>query len=482
MTFQQFILILRARWLTVATTLAVALAIAVAINLFWPKKYTASTTVVLDNKAPDLVSGMLLPTLPGYLGTQIDIIKSHRVALTVVRALKLADSPQARAQFQEATGGQGSLEDWLADFVGAGVDAEPGRESAVITITYQGADPKFATVMANQFAKAYIDTTLALRVEPAKQTALFFDEQAKSLRENLEKAQARLSEYQRGKGFTAIDERLDVESARLSELSAQYTTTQAMSADASSRQRQLMEFLARGASPESLPDVLANPLLQNLKGQLMATEAKLQQVASQLGANHPEVSRLDADIKSQRQKLKDEIASVAAGIGNAAKIAKQRERDLQDAVAAQKARLLRLNEGRDELNVLIRDVEQAQKAYDVATQRFTQTNIEGQANQTNVLLLNEAVEPTKPSWPRRTLNLALAIGLGLFLGVNFAFLRELFDRRVRSYVDLRDRLGLPVLAELENTAMLKFKRRWQRKPRKVGVGSGPGRLLPGASQ
>jgi uncharacterized protein involved in exopolysaccharide biosynthesis len=221
----------------------------------------------------------------------------------------------------------------------------------------------------------------------------------------------------------------------------------------------LSEFLARGAGPESLPDVLANPLLQNLKGALVATEARLQQISSQLGANHPEVSRLEADIASQRQKLKDEIKVVSEGINNQSKLAQRREVELRSAVAEQKARLLKLNEGRDELTVLIREVDSAQRAYDVAMQRYTMTNLESQTNQTNVLLLTQAVEPREPSSPKVLLNMLVAAFLGTIAGVGLAFVMELFDARVRSVQGLGEVAGMNLIGVLPSAARVKLKRR-----------------------
>ena len=47
------------------------------------------------------------------MATQVDIINSERVAQRVVRNLKLADNPQVRAQWLEATEGEGTIEQWL---------------------------------------------------------------------------------------------------------------------------------------------------------------------------------------------------------------------------------------------------------------------------------------------------------------------------------------------------------------------------------
>jgi uncharacterized protein involved in exopolysaccharide biosynthesis len=115
-------------------------------------------------------------------------------------------------------------------------------------------------------------------------------------------------------------------------------------------------------------------------------------------------------------------------------------------LAAQKARVLELNLSRDELAVLQRDVENAQHAMDAVSQRYTQATIEGNANQTDVAVLNPATSPQSPASPKVFFNILLAIFLGTILGVFFALLAEMMDRRVRSRDDLSDLLEVPVFA------------------------------------
>jgi uncharacterized protein involved in exopolysaccharide biosynthesis len=229
-----------------------------------------------------------------------------------------------------------------------------------------------------------------------------------------------------------------------------------------SRLRQLNDFIARGASPETLPDVLANPLIQSLKNQLNQTEARLEQVSSQLGANHPEVKRLQADIESQRAKIKTEINSAASAIRNSAAIAQRREADLRDQLAGQKSKLLRSNMNRDQFMVLLKEVDNAQKAFDVASQRFQTTKLESQTSQTNISVLTPALPPVEPSSPRLLLNTLLSVFLGTMLGVGVALLVELINRRVRSARELAEALGAPVLGVMLDDRPSRRTSRWSR--------------------
>ena len=439
MNFTQFLLILNARKGIILGVLLLTVAVTTVVSLLLPKEYTATTTLIIDSKSKDPFTGQLLPSqmFPGYMATQVDVIKSSRVAQKVVRLTKLADNPATREQFMQATEGKGTVEQWLGDVLLRNLDVEPSRESSIISLSYSGADPQFAAAMANAFAKTYIDTSLELRLVPAKQTAEWFDQQITQLRANLDQAQQKLTAYQREKGIVESEERLDVETRRMADLAGQMVAAQSASFDASSRTRD-------GAN---LPEVINNPVVQGLKAQVAQGEGKLAEMSKRVGANHPDFLRLQAEVATYKAKLATELSTATRGVGATAGAARQRFNELSGAFERQKARVLGLKQQREEATLLARDLENAQRIYDSALQRYGQSRMEAQSTQTDIAVLNPAVPPTEPSKPRVFLNILLSLFLGTLLGVGIGFLVELLDRRVRSGQDIAG-LEIPVLAEV----------------------------------
>lgn len=381
MNFQQFLTILMARKKVALIVLAVTVLTTLLVSLIMPKSYKAVTTLIINYKAADPVSGMTLPAqlMPGYMATQVDIVTSRNVALKVVDTLGLARNPTAIQAFNDDTGGVGDIREWLADALDKKLDVKPSRESSTIDVSYQNEDPKFAAMLANAFADAYIQTNLQLNIEPAQRAALWFNGQLKDMRDNVVKAQGKLSAYQRENGIVSLDERLDAESGRLDNLAAQLALAQAQTADATAKQK------------------------ENYSG-----------------------------------KRLDQLNSDVSG-------AKQREASIRDALDKEKARVMEINQQRDQLNILEGEVATAQKLLDMTMQRFTQTNMEGQANQGDVAVLDPATPPLEPSRPKILLNLLVSVFLGSMLAVGFALLAEMRDRRIHEPEDLSLGLGLPVL-------------------------------------
>ncbi|HEY9447196.1 MAG TPA: chain length determinant protein EpsF [Burkholderiales bacterium] len=447
MSLYQLLLILRARKWIVFAALAVGVVAALAVNILMPKQYTATATVVVDSKATDAITGNLLP--PPLMATQLEVIRSHRVALDVVNGTRLTESPIARQQFVEQTENKGSIKDWWADRLLLNTDVKARRDSNLIDIQFTAQDSRFASLVANAFARAYMDVTLALTLEPFRQTSSFYDEQLKNLRTNLERAQARLAGHLQRYGIVVTDERLDVENSRLEELYSQLAQVQADARDASTRERKAAEYAKAGRSPEEIPEVLANPLIQSLKSELLRAEAKLKETSAILGPRHPQYQKQKSEIDALRQKLDQEIGYAVGGMTTLSSIHATRAAELTQAVAAQKEKMLRLKGQRDEASVLQADVESAQKSYDAAQQRYTTTTLASRTSNTNVAMLNPAVEPAEPSSPKIFRNLLVGIIAGLIVGLNLAFAFEVFDRRVRTGEDIGAELALPVLGVME---------------------------------
>ena len=390
--------------------------------------------------------------MPGYIARKP---KSSKAIMWRSKSWRrsLAQSQVVREQFAEATGRAISRTGWR--IACCALEVQPSRESTLIQVNYKGADPQFAATVANAFAQAYIQTNLELRVEPARLTTTWFDEQIKQLRDNLEKAQAKLSAYQKEQGVVASDERIDVETARLAELSSQFVVAQAQTYDSVSRRNQ---------SHEALADVMNNPMVQGLKADLARSEIKLSEMESKFGKNHPQYQRLQTEVDTLRGKLDTEIKTATQTVSTTARLSQQRESDLRGALAAQKARVLSTKQKRDEMSVLLRDVENAQQLFDQATRRNGQTRLESQTTHTDIAVLNRAVPPVKHSSPKILLNLMLSLVLGSVLGLGLGFLMEMIDRRIRSEQDLVEALDIPLLGVLSGGEPKRRRLPWVKLP------------------
>jgi polysaccharide biosynthesis transport protein len=450
MSLRQLIAILVARKWTVAIVTALTVATAAILSFVLPSRYVSTATVFIDLRALDRVGSTdtPLPFATSYMATRwLDIIRRQRVAQEVVQALGPERFEPLRARFLSEAGGRGQFEAWIGEQLLKELDVRPSRESSVIDVSFTAGTAKDAADTANAFATAYIDTQVKLRIDPAQRQAATLADRSKGLRDEVEKTQKKLSTFQRQKGLAVSDEKLDSEVARLDQLTKELAQAQAQAAEARARQRSAGGD--EGGDPASVPEVLANPLVQSLKGELAKQEGKLRELDAKLGSAHPQYTAAAAEVESTRRRLSSEMRNVVGGVNSAATIAEAREARLRDVVAQQKGRVLELRQSRDQAGLISRDMEGAQKALDASRDRMTTSRLESQMRQSNVSILNQAVEPPKASFPKPKLNIALALVLGSLLGMGIALGREVTDQRVRSADDLRGQPNLPLLGTIK---------------------------------
>ena len=438
MNFTQLIRILWARRRLVVGITAAALVLAVLANLVMPNKYIATASLLIDTNSVNPLTGANGPSqaADALLATQIDVITSRAVALQVVDALNLTQTPGEEGR---------SRESWANSLL-YNLTVKPAADSNVVRLKVEDADPEFAAAVANGFANAYLQKSLDLKTDPAKRQSEWFDKQMQSMRDSVGKERESLSEYQRKNGIVAAEERLDVENARLEDLNTQLVAAQRDVKEAQARLRQ-----ASGDADDQLsqsPDLMTNGLLQSMKGDLVRAESRLAEISARYGRNHPQYISAVSEVNNIKDKIASESQRAKGSLGQALQIAQAQEASLQRAFDDQKANLLKLKRQRDELAVRSREVDNAQGAYDQAMQRAAQLRLESQFNQTSVAILDPAMAPASPSGLGLFLTAALALIFGSILGAALALALEMFDRRIRAGDELMSLSGIEVLAEI----------------------------------
>lgn len=430
----------------VLAILAITVAATLAGTWLTAKRYVATSSILLELPSKDPVMGntvYMQGTLSTYLSSQIELMGSERVVNQVIRDLDLANDPTLRRQFEALGPNRGEIVPWLRGRLLQDLRAEPGRDAPVLKVSFEALDPNLAAKVANGFVRAYIDATLGLRTQPARDYANSFETQAAESRRQLAQARERLSKFQRETGITSNEESRDVESTRLQELSSQMVQLESAAAAARSR-----ESTMRSAGRESMPEVVSNPTLAAIKADIGRVRGRIEEQSARLGPSHPQMLSWQAELADLNRRYDTELGRITESIAVEASIASQRAARTKAALDAQRTSVLALKKQRDQLSELQRAVDEAQKAVDLISQRYTQTNIEANLRLSNVSVLASALPPVSPARPRPLINLAIGATLGLLLGAFAAIALERVQRPVRDAHDLAEAAGVPVLAVL----------------------------------
>ncbi len=441
-TLDSLLRILYARRVIIGGIAVAITALALIITLLTPKLYMATTNLIIDGKGQDPISGQTMSAraMVGYMATQAEIIRSRNVANKVIDQLKLDTSDDISRQLRLP---EDKIErrKALLGYLDKGLVVDAERDSNLVNISFKAKSPALAAQIADAYAQAYINTNLELRIEPAKQITRWYDQQLASMRSALEEKQNALSAYQEKHDILVTSDRIDLESAKLAELSSMLIAAQNERLNNTTRNNQLSG--KRGALPA---EALDNPQVQRISADLAQAQARLSDLLTRVGENHPQYRQAQGEVDSLNQQLTQALRFINGSVRSSVELAESREEQLKAELAAQKERVLQFSRNRNELSLLKQEVDNSQAAYDAALARATQTKLESQVALTDVSILNTAPTPTRATTPRSSMNLVLGALTGLLLGVAVALCREWIDRRVRSSHDLENALGLPVLA------------------------------------
>lgn len=490
--FEKLFLILRINAWWVLGILIGAILLAAFITYQTPKMYMATTSLNFDFSGNNPLDSRGRSTLAAdsYMTTQVGILQSLNVAQQVVdsltdyeekrviaaldanhstidilnRRIKLffkslfssrgkeglsSDSQEVNSEFgSRDTLSIESPYGWLAKALGSDLSIYPQVDSRIVDISYYSTDPEIAAMMPDRFAEAYIAANLKMVIDPARKTKIWFDQQLKLLRAQLEEAQAKLTAYQQLEGIVSSDQSIDMETANLRELAVQLAAAQQTRRTKETNQNKLNEVLEKRASLMTFEPVFNNSVVQQLKTDIRVIEGRLAEGANSLGTNHPKIKKLKSERAAATIRLNREIKTIVTGINNDVELSREREKNLEKAMGEQKQLVLKLKNEHDKIVVLQRDVESAQIAYNTALNQLSTTSMQSMVDQTNVSIIDHASIPSHHTLPRATLNLAVGAFGGLLLGIGFALFKEIYARRVYSQDDVVNELGIPLLGQL----------------------------------
>ena len=418
---------------------AVVLVVGGLVCALWPRTYEATATLMVDYQVNDPLSEREFPTglLGSYMATQLDLARGMEVMRAVVDKLKLTRDPDFAAGY---SGDADGLRDYIALRIQKKVTVEQGRYSSLLVhVTYADPDAATAAKIANAVAEVYAEQQHERLLGPANQRAKRYNEQLAELKDKVTRAQEQYTQYRQQSGLIDSESKYDVDINSLSTLEARLLEAQ--------NARRAAE--ARAASDQSVGgEVLKSTMIQGLKAQLAAQRAKRAELSASLGARHPQMLELDAQVAASERSLRSELGVYSSNATTELEAARQLEAKLETAVAERRAKVLQIREVQDQGAKFALELASAQAVYKKALDGHDQVMFASSGGYRNVDLVSHATPPPRPTRPKTVVALLMVFVMAIGLGLALPFCWELLDRRVRCRDDLERDLGIPVLIEL----------------------------------
>lgn len=424
-------------WLILIIAAAVVLA-ALAASLMMTPQYRATTTLQIEREAMKVVQMEdLLPSESpmdrDFYQTQYELLMSRSLARRVIAKAGLANHPVYRETAEAASeklgpapSGQPAasrrelIERALTDQVLASLEIEPVRNSRLVKVNFSSPDPELSARVANTYASEFIASGLEHRLQASSFATQYLSERLTQIKQRLQDSEENFVDFAGQEKIVSVGEgKPSLPAQNLSELNALLASAQDARIKSEAAWRQ-----ARYGSGLALPQVVSNPLIQNLMQTRAQLSADYQQKLSTFKPDYPEMLRLNSQMSEVGRQINTQIANIRDSIKAQYQAASAQERMLEARIEQLKGDELDLQDRSIRYNMLKREVDTNRQLYDGLLQRFKEIGVAGNVGANNISVVDPADPPGNPSSPRLAFNLALAAIFGLFAGVVAALLRH----------------------------------------------------------
>lgn len=427
------------RWLIAGVFLVTVVTVAIWTFLQVPI-YEAAATVLIEPEPPRVLNIQEVTPIgtsswdPNYYPTQYEIMKSRPVLTKAIEAQNLkARVPALEAAREPARALRGML------------TIEPKRNTRLILVKVENPNPRLAADMANAVAVAYAQYNLDLKLKGARDALTWLTAEAAGLKNKVQESSQALQNYRARAGILGAQEQRQITAQKIMDFNKAYLEAQAQRLSVEAKLKELSQIARDKSGAQTIFTVADNPLIQKLKAEASVLEIERSKLLKTYKEQHPEIQKIDAQIRQTSQKLETEIQTMLKAVQTEYMVAKAREETLLGNVNQLKREGQDLNEKEIQALALQREAESNQQLYEAVLKRFKETGVAGGLETNNVRVVEEATPPTVPVRPRKAWNLALSIVVGLVAGLALALGIEYFDTTVKTPDDVERYLGLPVI-------------------------------------
>jgi capsular exopolysaccharide synthesis family protein len=436
------------RWLILCTLGVIVLSVTV-VSLLLPKRYDASSQLLLDLEGQeDLgLDQLVMPIgidLDTKLQTQIRIVQSNTIANSVIRELALQNNPafSGRQGFPPRDFDSLDLRSHalLTNGLHRGLTVELVPKTEIMEIHFRSRDPKLAADVVNAVARNYIEHNFQTKYQATRQTSEWLTKQLDDVKKHAEIAEQNVITYQKKTGLFGTDESHNIVIDRLELLNKALSEAET--------DRIVKEAKYRIATTQN-PDLIANIVPESLVGTLYKEQAENKaeyaQLLSKYGTSYPRVTQLQAQIGELNLNIAQEISKVVETLRAEYLAALKSEQMVQASLDKQKDTAYNMNEDAIQYGIMRREVESSRDLYEGLLKKLKEAGILAGLKSSNINVVDVASVPVEAVEPRIFLNISLSCMGGLVFGMALAFLVETVDSSIRTPHDVETHCSLPSL-------------------------------------
>ena len=468
--FQTFVPVIlnegRRHRIALALVFAIVVLLALGVGLLWPKKYSASTTILVQE------SNIIGPLMEGRASTT-GVANRAGIAREVIFSRKVLNEILVTSGWM-ATHPTPVEQDRIIEGIKGRTHVSSSQKDSLIAINYTDSDPERALKVTQEMAALFISESLASKERESRDAFDFINSQVEAYRTKLTEAEGKLKQYREANVDARPGSETDT-NTRIGDLRTQVENARMSLTELQSKQSALQSQL----SGES--EVTAVQTRQGIyRSQLADLQGKLDTLLLTYTNEYPDVVRIRHQMQDLQQQLQQEeqrdkaarLAGTASPIDSSIEFnpvyrdLRAKQSSVRSDLAAAGARMhasetmlqselersKRIANSENALSELTRDYNVNRDIYQDLLKRRENArvsmNLDAEQRGLTFRIQDPAVLPLIPTG-LRFLHFGLAgLVLGIALPVGFLFGVARFDPRIRSGEQLERLTGLSVLATI----------------------------------
>ena len=466
----------RRKWVIVnVTVFFTVLALLILVQL--TPRYTANALMAIEsrkNSTVDLeavLSGM--STDVAAIKTEIDVLKSRRLASKLVDQLNLIKDPEFNSELVTKRSLLSFLnpfhylpQAWSDAILGKKIDTRSEQQKAEATkskvvdivlsklsvsnparsysmqLSFESTDPVKAARIVNALADLYLTDQLEVKFEATQRANDWLNVRVAELRNNVREAEQAAQRYREKNQLIRSSANGTVAEQQLAQINSQLVDARTDLARAEARRDQAIATELSGGANSALLEVLQSSLIQRLKEQQSEVQRKRAELATRYGPKHPKMINITAELSNIANKIETEIERIVAGVKGEAEIAAIRVKSLESNLQKLKTENFEASRALVRMRELEREAQAGRVLLETFMARFKETTSQNGLQQADARIISRADVPTEPSFPKKKLTLILVIFASAGLGVGLVFLLEALDNGYRTFDQVRRDLSL----------------------------------------
>jgi len=322
------------------------------------------------------------------------------------------------------------------------------KGTTILGISVTNRDPENAALIANRYARKYIDYNLDRASTGTNSAIVFLRNQAEDMRRQVSQTENGLQEYRAQHNLASLGENQNVVTQKLASVGAALVHAQMDQIELQTVLANIAMFQKEGRPLVELPAILSFGQVAQSRATLETLRGQRNLLAERYLARHPRMKDNEIQINEAQRQLDEGIARAVADYRTRHDVAARYEEQLRGEMRATETQAREYDRISVEYKLMEQDAQTKRAAYTRIIDRLNEASISSQMEDVNIRIFDRAWVAAAPTEDTMLLTLLLAGGACLACTLLVPICIGFCDTRVKTTEQVELALGQKLLGGL----------------------------------